>query len=160
MNDVIVVGAGLAGLRAASAYEARADCPGSRGTRSCGRACSLSHTEQWTDRRFRGANELGRVRRECIRLRGNARPRSLARTCLGGPSTGLTVHATGDGNSRLWAHTRFSLSKFGPALIQPVGRLFWSETETSHVWQNYMEGAVASGERAAEQVVKKPSVAV
>ena len=41
---------------------------------------------------------------------------------------------------------------YGHALREPVGRLHWAGAETSPVWNGYMEGAVRSGERAAEQV--------
>ncbi|RYC68303.1 flavin monoamine oxidase family protein [Spirosoma sordidisoli] len=40
----------------------------------------------------------------------------------------------------------------GPALRQPVGRIHWAGTETSDVWNGYIEGAVRSGERVAREV--------
>lgn len=40
----------------------------------------------------------------------------------------------------------------GPALRQPVGRIHWAGTETATVWAGLMDGAVRSGERAAEEV--------
>lgn len=44
------------------------------------------------------------------------------------------------------AHTR--------ALLRPAsGRVHWAGTETSEVWTGYMEGAVASGERAAAEIL-------
>jgi monoamine oxidase len=46
------------------------------------------------------------------------------------------------GAARLAAHLR-----------RPVGRLHWAGTETSTDWTGYMEGAVASGRRAADEVV-------
>lgn len=45
------------------------------------------------------------------------------------------------------------LTSLGPALRQPAGRLHWAGTETSTVWLGYMEGAVRSGERAAQDVL-------
>jgi len=42
---------------------------------------------------------------------------------------------------------------FGPALRAPVGPLHWAGAETATVWSGYMEGAVRSGERAAEEVL-------
>ena len=45
-----------------------------------------------------------------------------------------------------------TLSTLGPALRTPVGRLHWAGTETALEWNGYMEGAVASGERAAREV--------
>lgn len=47
------------------------------------------------------------------------------------------------------------LSQFGPVLTAPVGRIFWAGTETASVWRNYMEGALASGERAAAEVADR-----
>lgn len=46
------------------------------------------------------------------------------------------------------------LSQLGAALRQDVGRLHWAGTESSVFWCGYMEGAVRSGQRAAEQVGK------
>ena len=43
-------------------------------------------------------------------------------------------------------------SDFGRALREPVGRIHWAGTETAEVWTGYMDGAVRSGERAAEEV--------
>lgn len=42
---------------------------------------------------------------------------------------------------------------YGEALRQPVGRLHWAGTETATVWNGYMDGAVRSGERAAQEVL-------
>ena len=47
------------------------------------------------------------------------------------------------------------LTRFGPALREPVGRIHWAGTETAEVWTGYMEGAVRSGERVADEVVAK-----
>jgi monoamine oxidase len=44
------------------------------------------------------------------------------------------------------------LTSYGPAWRAPVGRIFWAGTETAEVWNGYIEGAVRSGERAAEEV--------
>ena len=44
-------------------------------------------------------------------------------------------------------------TSFGPALREPVGRLHWAGTETATDWTSYMEGAVQSGERAADEVL-------
>jgi monoamine oxidase len=63
-----------------------------------------------------------------------------------------------------WTQTRWStggptviagpgtLTQFGHALRTPVGRIHWAGTETSDYWQGYMDGAVRSGERAADEV--------
>ncbi len=41
----------------------------------------------------------------------------------------------------------------GPALRQPVGRVHWAGTETATVWNGYIEGAIRSGERVAEEIL-------
>jgi monoamine oxidase len=41
----------------------------------------------------------------------------------------------------------------GPALHEAVGRIYWAGTETAAEWTGYMEGAVASGQRAAREVL-------
>jgi monoamine oxidase len=44
------------------------------------------------------------------------------------------------------------LTQYGPALRPPVGRVHWAGTETAEVWTGYMDGAVRSGERVADEV--------
>jgi len=44
------------------------------------------------------------------------------------------------------------LSKSGPALREPTGRIHWAGTETAEAWCGFMDGAVRSGERAAAEV--------
>lgn len=63
-----------------------------------------------------------------------------------------------------WSNERFSrgcyVGLFGPgavtsvaeALREPVGRIHWAGTETATRWCGYMDGAVRSGRRAAEEV--------
>jgi monoamine oxidase len=46
-----------------------------------------------------------------------------------------------------------ALARYGEALRQPAGRIHWAGTETATVWTGYMDGAVRSGERAAEEVL-------
>ncbi|MGH8861255.1 MAG: flavin monoamine oxidase family protein, partial [Jatrophihabitantaceae bacterium] len=65
-----------------------------------------------------------------------------------------------------WTHERFSrggptavfgpgtLVGYGHALRTPCGRIHWAGTETSDYWQGYMDGAVRSGERAADEVAR------
>jgi len=38
-------------------------------------------------------------------------------------------------------------------LDTPCGRLYWAGTETSDIWQGFMEGAIRSGYRSASQVL-------
>jgi monoamine oxidase len=46
-----------------------------------------------------------------------------------------------------------TLTDFGTALREPVGRIHWAGTETSTYWNGYMDGAVRSGRRAAAEVL-------
>lgn len=41
----------------------------------------------------------------------------------------------------------------GPNLARPVGPIHWAGTETANRWAGFMDGAVSSGERAADDVV-------
>lgn len=41
----------------------------------------------------------------------------------------------------------------GPALREPIGRIHWAGTETSDIWNGYIDGAVRSGERVAKEVL-------
>jgi monoamine oxidase len=41
----------------------------------------------------------------------------------------------------------------GPALQEPVGRVYWAGTETATRWNGYMDGAVESGRRAAREAL-------
>ncbi|NEA37355.1 flavin monoamine oxidase family protein [Streptomyces sp. SID13031] len=45
-----------------------------------------------------------------------------------------------------------TLTRYGSALRAPVGPLHWAGTETATQWTGYMEGAVESGERCAQEV--------
>ncbi len=51
------------------------------------------------------------------------------------------------------AFTPGALSEHGEALRRPSGRVHWAGSETSTVWNGYMDGAVRSGERAAEEAL-------
>jgi monoamine oxidase len=46
------------------------------------------------------------------------------------------------------------MTKVGHAIREPFGDVHFVGTETSVVWKGYMEGAVRSGERGAEEVVE------
>jgi len=41
----------------------------------------------------------------------------------------------------------------GRAIRRPEGRVHFAGTETAAVWTGYVEGAVRSGERAADEVL-------
>jgi monoamine oxidase len=65
-----------------------------------------------------------------------------------------------------WSHDRFSggcptglfnvgtLSQHGDMLRRPIGRIHWAGTETARQCVGYMEGALESGERAADEIVR------
>jgi monoamine oxidase len=44
-------------------------------------------------------------------------------------------------------------TRYAQALREPVGRIHWAGSETAEVWNGYMDGAVRSGERAAEEAL-------
>ena len=46
------------------------------------------------------------------------------------------------------------MTLFGHALREPCGRIHWAGTETATVWAGSMEGAIRSGERAADEVLQ------
>ena len=48
--------------------------------------------------------------------------------------------------------TAGSWTRYARALREPVGRIHWAGAETSDVWNGYLDGAVRSGERAAQEV--------
>lgn len=43
---------------------------------------------------------------------------------------------------------------YGEALSEPIGRIHWAGAECATRWNGYMEGAVLSGEHAAQAVVR------
>lgn len=45
-----------------------------------------------------------------------------------------------------------SWSAYGPALREPVGLIHWAGTETADRWTGFLDGAVRSGQRAADDV--------
>lgn len=47
-----------------------------------------------------------------------------------------------------------TLSRLGSALRAPCGSVHWAGTETAEAWCGYIEGALASGERAAGEVLE------
>lgn len=47
------------------------------------------------------------------------------------------------------------LTAFGPALLAPVGRIHWAGTETAEAWVGYIDGAIRSGERAAQNLASR-----
>jgi monoamine oxidase len=47
-------------------------------------------------------------------------------------------------------------TQVGRALREPVGRIHWAGTETAVRWCGYIDGAISSGERAAQEVLAAP----
>jgi monoamine oxidase len=45
------------------------------------------------------------------------------------------------------------LTAYGPAIRTPIGAIHWAGTETATVWNGYMDGAIQSGERAAQEAL-------
>ncbi len=52
------------------------------------------------------------------------------------------------------------LTRQGAALRQPFQRIHWAGTETSDIWNGYMEGAVRSGKRVAMELLDDKSAGV
>jgi monoamine oxidase len=44
-------------------------------------------------------------------------------------------------------------TQYGKAVAAPVGRLHWAGAETSDIWNGYMDGAIRSGRRAADEIL-------
>ncbi|MFF7774868.1 flavin monoamine oxidase family protein [Streptomyces tanashiensis] len=44
-------------------------------------------------------------------------------------------------------------TQYGAALSAPVGRIHWAGAETAETWNGYMDGAVRSGRRAADETL-------
>jgi monoamine oxidase len=59
-------------------------------------------------------------------------------------SRGGPVHLLGPG----------ALTQDREAIWAPVGRVHWAGTETATFWHGYMDGAITSGRRAAEEVLR------
>ena len=50
-----------------------------------------------------------------------------------------------------------TLTRYGPLIREPFGRVHWAGTETATVHHGAMDGAVRSGERAAREVLAAES---
>jgi monoamine oxidase len=48
-----------------------------------------------------------------------------------------------------------TMTAYGSALREPCGRIHWAGTETATEWMGYIEGAIQSGRRAADEVQKR-----
>jgi monoamine oxidase len=65
-----------------------------------------------------------------------------------------------DWNADGWAKGAYcyfgpgDLNRFNPHLMQPAGRVFFAGEHTASVeYRGYMEGAIRSGQRAAQQIL-------
>lgn len=77
---------------------------------------------------------------------------------------GSRAQAPIDYVERSWAEEAFTRGCYGGyfppgvwtslgfGLREPVGRIHWAGAETAEVWNGYMDGAISSGERAAEEI--------
>ncbi|HWA29815.1 MAG TPA: FAD-dependent oxidoreductase [Rhizomicrobium sp.] len=48
-----------------------------------------------------------------------------------------------------------TMTRFGPGLREPCGRIHWAGTETATEWAGYIEGGLRSGIRAAREVIAR-----
>jgi monoamine oxidase len=64
-------------------------------------------------------------------------------------SRGCYVGVMGPGTMTAW----------GSALREPCGRIHWAGTETATKWMGYIDGAIESGERVAQEVVSRAKAA-
>ncbi len=46
------------------------------------------------------------------------------------------------------------MTQYGPSLRQPCGRIHWAGTETATRWCGYLDGALQSGIRVADEIIK------
>jgi len=79
---------------------------------------------------------------------------------FGEESLGPLAYAETDWGAEIYSRGGYAgvpvpgmLLDHGPALTEPVGRIHWAGAETASAWNGYMDGAVASGERAAREVL-------
>jgi len=75
-------------------------------------------------------------------------------------------------HEQIWTTDRYSgggmishaptgvLTEFGYTLREPCGRIHWAGTESSTVMCGWIDGAIRSGERAAEEVREAETAAV
>lgn len=89
---------------------------------------------------------LGEILRQLVQLYGTqaSAPIDYLDHCWGaepfapaGPNPAVAPYAT---------------TSYGPALTEPHGRVHWAGTETAGEWAGCMNGAVLTGQRAAERV--------
>ncbi len=79
---------------------------------------------------------------------------------FGGRALGPLAYAETDWGAEIYSRGGYAgvpvpgmILDHGPALTEPVGCIHWAGAETASEWNGYMDGAVASGERAAQEVL-------
>lgn len=104
----------------------------------------------------RTARELGRW----PRARRRAAVVDQAARLFGRPAATPTEYLEHDWAADEWSRGCYGgylqpsgWTQFGAALREPIGRLHWAGAETATRWAGYMDGAVRSGERAADEVL-------
>ncbi len=51
--------------------------------------------------------------------------------------------------------TTGTLTTCGDSLYEPVGRIRWAGSETALEWPGFIEGAISSGERVANEILRE-----
>lgn len=102
------------------------------------------------------ARQLGALRVEERR----AEVAGAARACFGARAGKPAAYLDKDWSADEWTRGCPTgtippgvLMSHGPALRAPNGRVHWAGTETATEWTGYMEGAIRSGYRAADEVL-------
>ena len=82
--------------------------------------------------------------------------------CFGGKAADITGYVDKDWSADPWTRgcpTGIAppgvLTTHGPALREPAGRVHWAGTESATEWTGYMDGAIQSGERAADEILAR-----
>ncbi|AGB36439.1 flavin monoamine oxidase family protein [Natronococcus occultus] len=100
---------------------------------------------EWSDRPT--AERRERVLDELERYFG---PRATEPLAYADEAWSKTRWSTGGYNA---AMTPGTLTSCGDALREPVGRVRWAGSETALEWRGFMEGAISSGERVANEIL-------
>jgi monoamine oxidase len=110
---------------------------------------------------------LGFLEGERARVIGRLEPEERRRQVLAGLARLFGPKASNPANfiERSWAEEVWTRgcygcymppgawTSFGDALRAPIGPIHWAGAETATVWNGYMDGAVQSGERAAQEAL-------
>jgi monoamine oxidase len=84
-----------------------------------------------------------------------------AERALGPPSEQSIGYVDRDWSAEEWTRGCYGAhfppgvwTQLGPSLREPVGRIHWAGTETAERWMGYVDGAIESGIRAADEVLE------